>query len=268
MGVDAFPVAYDVRCEFHLNQELTTFCLRCEKKICTQCRNSGHRGHPTALVDDILSHRRQLIDCAVIEMSENHQLKPIASSLKRKRTEMNANKRRDIAKVQTQSKHLKNTIDAIANEVIENIERDYDVAQCFVKEKFRLVKLIKQDTTRFINMTDSFMSNNDKLLFKFQKLLDLNDNLIENRVSDDVNIVKDIFETGEPNETELKALLGKIHISMPLDHDKPTKRSIPLGPPLRPSSRYPLLPDIRLQSAVIWSSEHKPTGNRPYTAAL
>ena len=176
--------------------------------------------------------------------------------------------------MKTQSKHLKNTIYAIANEVIESIARDFDVAQCFVKEKMRLVKLVKQDTTRFINMSDSFMLNNDKLLFKFQKLLDLNEKLIENRVSDDVNIVTDIFEIGEPNETKLKAMLGKIHISMPLDHDKPTKRSIPLGPPLRPSSRYPLLPDIRPllpdirpQSAVNWSREHKPTGNRPYSVA-
>ena len=261
-------MAHNVRCEFHLNGELTTFCLRCEEKICTHCRSSGHRGHPTALVDDLLSHRRQLIDCTVTEISENHQLKPIAASLKCNQTELNANKRRDIATVKTHSKHLKNTKYAIANEVIENIEREYNVVQCFVKEKLRLVKLIKQDTTRFINMSDSFMSNNDKLLFKFQKLLDLNDKLIENRVSDDVNIVTDIFETGEPNETELKAMLGKIHISIPLDHDKPTKRSIPLGPPLRPSSRYPLLPDIRPQSDVIWSSEHKPTGNRPYTATL
>ena len=268
MGADAFPVAYAPKrvkssgrsvfnrpCPIHHTKKLRVFCSECEKLICIDCRNSLHIDHSTTTkLMDLVKERRRSVEWGSAELHENEKdLSSISVSLKKKAKALEVSKSKEIKAITNQATYLKSAIDSVANDLVITVHKKYANNQNSVTTKLRLIQEKKAETHKYISMADSIVTDTDvhRLLTDFQLLAHLKETILKTQISTDTDDIPTLFSKGKCKKKELQAMMGSV--KSPSLNDSIYKEFS--GPPLRPCSRYMVLPDIRAPSANNVSEE-------------
>ena len=89
---------------------------------------------------------------------------------------------------------------------------------------------------------ESIIANNerDKLLFGYDHLKDLKERILNQKISDDIDTIQNLFIKGSCDETKLKVMFGTVDVKSSPNKATRLNNIFPVGPSLKPCRKYPV----------------------------